>query len=42
VTDRASMLSYFKTYQGNGVTRHYEWDERGELKTAPFWVWEVD
>jgi branched-chain amino acid transport system substrate-binding protein len=42
VTDRASMLSYFKTYRGNGFTRHYEWDERGELKTAPFWVWEVD
>jgi branched-chain amino acid transport system substrate-binding protein len=41
VTDRASMIEYFKTYDGEGVAKTYKWDSSGELATANPWVYEV-
>jgi branched-chain amino acid transport system substrate-binding protein len=41
VTDRASMIEYFKTYSGQGVAKEYKWDSTGELATANPWIYEV-
>ena len=41
VTDRASMIEYFKTYDGEGLAKTYKWDSSGELATANPWVYEV-
>jgi branched-chain amino acid transport system substrate-binding protein len=41
VTDRASMIEYFKTYDGQGIAKEYKWDSTGELATANPWVYEV-
>jgi branched-chain amino acid transport system substrate-binding protein len=29
--DRPAMTEYFRTYQGNGIGRRYQWDPTGEL-----------
>ena len=41
VTDRASMIQYFKTYDGQGVAKTYKWDSSGELAVANPWLYQV-
>jgi len=41
VTDRASMIEYFKTYDGQGVAKTYKWDSSGELAVANPWLYQV-
>ncbi len=41
VTDRASMIDFFKTYDGVGLAKTYKWDSSGELATANPWLYEV-
>ena len=41
VTDRASMIEYFKTYDGEGLAKSYKWDSSGELAVANPWLYQV-
>ena len=41
VTDRASMIKYFSTYDGEGLAKTYKWDSSGELAVANPWLYEV-
>ena len=41
VTDRASMIEFFKTYDGQGVAKTYKWDSSGELAVANPWLYQV-
>jgi branched-chain amino acid transport system substrate-binding protein len=41
VTDRASMIEYFKTYDGQGIAKTYKWDSSGELAVANPWLYPV-
>ena len=41
VTDRASMIEYFKTYNGQGLAKTYKWDSSGELAQQNPWVYQV-
>jgi branched-chain amino acid transport system substrate-binding protein len=41
VTDRASMIQYFKTYNGQGLAKNYQWDSSGELAQQNPWVSQV-
>ncbi len=41
VTDRASMIEYFKTYDGQGLAKSYRWDSSGELAVANPWLYQV-
>jgi branched-chain amino acid transport system substrate-binding protein len=41
VTDRASMIEFFKNYDGDGLAKHYKWDDKGELAVANPWLYEV-
>jgi branched-chain amino acid transport system substrate-binding protein len=41
VTDRAGMIEYFKTYDGEGLAKAYKWDSSGELAVANPWLYEV-
>ncbi len=41
VKDRAAMIASFKSYKGDGVGKHYEWDSTGELATTNTWVYQV-
>lgn len=41
VTDRASMIKYFSTYNGEGLAKNYKWDSSGELAVANPWLYEV-
>lgn len=41
VTDRASMIEYLRSFDGYGSTRHYRWDDRGDLTDPDVWVHEV-
>jgi branched-chain amino acid transport system substrate-binding protein len=39
--DRASVLDFVKNYEGQGLTKQFEWDETGELTETPIWMYEV-
>jgi branched-chain amino acid transport system substrate-binding protein len=41
VKDRAGMLNFVKTYDGQGLTKHYKWDAKGELSDTPVWSYRV-
>jgi branched-chain amino acid transport system substrate-binding protein len=38
-TTRPKMLDYLKTYQGDGVTKHFHFDSHGELDKSSVVVW---
>ncbi|WP_406643273.1 branched-chain amino acid ABC transporter substrate-binding protein [Amycolatopsis sp. WGS_07] len=40
--DRAGLLDYVKTYDGQGITKHFKWDDKGELPVAAVWTYKVD
>ncbi len=41
VTTRPAMVDYFKKYDGDGLARHYKWDDKGELAQALIWIYKV-
>lgn len=41
VKDRATMIDFFKNYNGEGLAKTYKWDSSGELAAANPWLYEV-
>ena len=41
VKDRAGMVNYVKNYSGDGLARHYKWNDKGELAAALIWIYKV-
>jgi branched-chain amino acid transport system substrate-binding protein len=41
VKDRAGMIAYVKSYNGDGIGKHYQWDSTGELAATNTWVYQV-
>ena len=39
--DRAGMVNYVKNYSGDGLARHYKWNDKGELAAALIWIYKV-
>lgn len=42
ITDRAAMLDYVKNYDGDGLTKHFKWDDKGELEKTSVWTYKVE
>ena len=40
--DRAGLLDFVKTYDGQGITKHFKWDDHGELAATTVWTYKVD
>jgi len=38
---RADLLDFVRNYQGQGVARHYQWTDTGELTDAMVWIYKV-
>jgi branched-chain amino acid transport system substrate-binding protein len=38
---RPALLDFFKKYEGQGVGRKYQWNDKGELTTTLIWVYKV-
>ena len=38
---RAALLDFVKKYEGQGVARKYQWNDKGELTTTLIWVYKV-
>ncbi len=38
---RADLLDFVRNYQGQGVARHYQWSDTGELTDAMVWIYKV-
>ncbi|NNG34532.1 branched-chain amino acid ABC transporter substrate-binding protein [Nakamurella aerolata] len=41
ITDRAKLIDYVKSYEGQGLAKDYKWDDTGELAVANPWVYKV-
>jgi branched-chain amino acid transport system substrate-binding protein len=41
IKDRAGMVNYVKNYSGDGLARHYKWNDKGELAAALVWMYKV-
>ncbi len=41
ITDRAKMVDFVKSYDGQGLARHYKWESNGELASALIWIYKV-
>ena len=39
--DRAAVVDFVKSYSGDGLARHYQWDSTGELASALIWIYKV-
>ncbi|GAB2989960.1 hypothetical protein LWP59_07610 [Amycolatopsis acidiphila] len=39
--DRAGLLDFVKDYDGQGLTKHFKWDTKGELADTPVWSYRV-
>jgi len=39
--DRASLLAYVKTYNGNGLSKHFQWTSTGELQSSTVYGYKV-
>ena len=38
---RPALLDFVRGYQGQGVARKYQWDDKGELTTSLIWIYKV-
>jgi branched-chain amino acid transport system substrate-binding protein len=38
---RADVLNYVRSYDSQGLARHYKWDGTGELSNATIWMYQV-
>ncbi|MFF4596283.1 branched-chain amino acid ABC transporter substrate-binding protein [Amycolatopsis sp. CA-161197] len=41
-TTRPALLDYVKTYDGQGITKHFKWNDKGELSSTTVWTYKVD
>lgn len=41
-TDRAKLLAWVKGYDANGLAKHYQWNDKGELATPAVYGYKVD
>nr|WP_216206942.1 branched-chain amino acid ABC transporter substrate-binding protein [Amycolatopsis aidingensis] len=41
-TDRAAMLDYVSNYEGQGLTKKFTWDDKGDLTETPVWTYKVE
>ena len=41
-TSRADLLSYVKSYDADGLSKHYKWDDKGELAKPAVYGYKVD
>lgn len=41
IKDRAAMLNYIKNYNADGLSKHFQWDPTGELKTTTVYGYKV-
>lgn len=42
ITTRKELLNYVQDYQGQGLTKKFDWDSKGELKQTPVWSYRVE
>ncbi|KAA2261609.1 branched-chain amino acid ABC transporter substrate-binding protein [Solihabitans fulvus] len=42
IKDRAGLLDFVKNYDGQGLTKHFKWDDKGELAKTTVWTYKVD
>lgn len=42
MTTRAALLGYVKSYDANGLSKHYKWDDKGELAKPAVYGYKVD
>ncbi|AIJ23044.1 ABC transporter ligand-binding protein [Amycolatopsis methanolica 239] len=42
IKDRAAMLNYVKNYDGQGLTKKFKWNDKGELSDTPVWSYRVE
>ncbi|GAB3391520.1 amino acid/amide ABC transporter substrate-binding protein (HAAT family) [Amycolatopsis echigonensis] len=40
--DRAGLLDFVKNYDGQGITKHFKWDDHGELASTTVWTYKVE
>lgn len=41
ISTRSAMLNYIKTYNGDGLSKHFQWNSTGELATSTIYAYEV-
>jgi branched-chain amino acid transport system substrate-binding protein len=41
IADRAGLLEHVRNYQGQGLTKRFQWNENGELNETPVWSYVV-
>ena len=41
IKDRAGLINFVKSYSGDGLARHYKWNDKGELASALIWIYKV-
>ena len=39
--NRAAVLNFVKSYEGQGLTKEFKWNTTGELTETPVWMYEV-
>ncbi|WP_030105619.1 branched-chain amino acid ABC transporter substrate-binding protein [Actinoalloteichus caeruleus] len=42
LSTREEVLEYVRDYDAPGLTKHFKWDEDGELTDTPVWVYQVE
>lgn len=42
IKDRAALLNYVKNYDGQGLTKKFKWNDKGELSDTPVWSYRVE
>ncbi len=42
IKDRAGLLNYVKTYNGDGLSKHFQWDSTGELTGTTVYGYKVE
>lgn len=41
-TTRPALLDFVKTYDGQGITKHFKWNDKGELSSTTVWTYKVE
>jgi branched-chain amino acid transport system substrate-binding protein len=40
--DRPGLLDFVKNYDGQGITKHFKWNDHGELSSTTVWTYKVE
>ncbi len=41
ITDRSALVDFVRAYDGDGLAKHYKWDDTGELGATTTWIYQV-